>query len=173
MDTKATNYSSIANRDNGACLYPASATSTAKTASSTATSTGATAPSFTPTGEVLGVSTYNFTRNLSVGARGGDVLELQKRLKEGGYYTGEATGYFGPITSAALKKYQTAASIEATGTFGPKTRNAFNQQGSVLGAATIVVLPSTAEARSALIRQLLLMIAELQKELMKLKVQGA
>lgn len=66
---------------------------------------------------------YNYTRNLTVGSRGDDVRALQAMLKSGGYLAVEPTGYFGPLTKAALAKYQAANGITpASGYFGPITR---------------------------------------------------
>jgi peptidoglycan hydrolase-like protein with peptidoglycan-binding domain len=58
---------------------------------------------------------------------GSDVLELQKRLASLGFFTGDATGYFGNITAAAVKKFQAAHGIPATGYVGSITRAALNQ----------------------------------------------
>ena len=58
---------------------------------------------------------------------GPDVMELQKRLSAFGYFTGDATGYFGSATAAAVKKFQTANGIEATGYVGSLTRAALNK----------------------------------------------
>lgn len=58
---------------------------------------------------------------------GPDVMELQKRLSTLGFFSGDATGYFGPATEAAVKKFQTARGIKATGYVGSETRAALNQ----------------------------------------------
>ncbi|MEK7509530.1 MAG: peptidoglycan-binding domain-containing protein, partial [Patescibacteria group bacterium] len=42
------------------------------------------------------------SRTLGVGARGDDVLQLQQFLRAQGFFTEEPTGYFGPITEAAV-----------------------------------------------------------------------
>lgn len=78
----------------------------------------------TPTG-----SAYS-SRDLDIGSDGDDVLALQnfliaqnkgpkaQALKDWG-----ATGYFGPLTQAALAEFQAAVGIApAVGYFGPKTR---------------------------------------------------
>jgi hypothetical protein len=77
-------------------------------------------------GEVLGVTTFNFTRDLRIGSTGEDVTALQTILIEQGYMSGEATGYFGNLTSAAVKLYQKARGISQTGTVGPLTRASLN-----------------------------------------------
>jgi hypothetical protein len=79
-------------------------------------------------GRVLGAALYFFATDLTIGSTGADVMELQKLLIEAGYLKIAApTGYFGPMTQAAVKLYQTAKGIQATGYVGPLTRAALNQ----------------------------------------------
>ncbi len=78
-------------------------------------------------GEVLGAATHNFGQNLGEGSTGDDVTELQKILIAAGYLKiGAPTGYFGPLTLAAVKLYQAAHGIPQTGFVGPLTRAALN-----------------------------------------------
>lgn len=65
-----------------------------------------------------------FTRDLTIGMRGDDVMDLQKFLIEQKQYPEAlATGYFGPLTRAALARFQQAQGITpAVGYFGPLTR---------------------------------------------------
>lgn len=70
---------------------------------------------------------YLFTTTLSMGMSGQDVLELQNRLSDEGYFTSVPTGYFGPITEAAVRAYQTANGLPAVGIVGPLTRALLNQ----------------------------------------------
>jgi peptidoglycan hydrolase-like protein with peptidoglycan-binding domain len=72
-------------------------------------------------------SGYKFLNPLAYGDSGSDVSELQKRLIAEGFLTGEATGYFGPATEQAVKKYQTAHSLNPLGTVGPGTRAELNK----------------------------------------------
>ena len=71
----------------------------------------------------------SYTRDLSTGSTGEDVRALQNLLINKS--TGPAaealknngsTGYFGPLTKAALIEFQGANNIQATGYFGPVTR---------------------------------------------------
>ena len=78
-------------------------------------------------GGTTGGTAYNYTRDLTVGSRGDDVTALQNWLmtqSSAQWPAGQAaTGYFGPITRAALGRYQAAVGISPTaGYFGPKTR---------------------------------------------------
>lgn len=57
-------------------------------------------------------------------SRGNDVKLLQKFLSVyGAYPEGLITGYFGPLTEAAVKRFQKKESLEAVGAAGPKTRS--------------------------------------------------
>ena len=57
----------------------------------------------------MGASTYAFNSDLKLGMSGEDVRQLQERLRAEGFFTFHtSTGYFGPITLAAVKAYQTA-----------------------------------------------------------------
>ena len=81
-----------------------------------------------------------FNRNLSLGIKGDDVKILQETLiKEGVWQRSDvgATGYFGPITQAALIKYQEKYASEileplglkkGTGYFGSSTRFYLNKK---------------------------------------------
>jgi peptidoglycan hydrolase-like protein with peptidoglycan-binding domain len=62
-------------------------------------------------------------RDLSVGTIGPDVMRLQRVLASLGFFAGEATGYFGAETEAALKEFQTARGIDPTGLAGPTSRS--------------------------------------------------
>lgn len=82
----------------------------------------------TSTGQVLGAATFAFNTDLWFGMRSDDVRELQARLRALGYFTFPTdTGYFGPYTLAAVKKYQAANGIPTTGYVGPLTRAALNK----------------------------------------------
>lgn len=65
-----------------------------------------------------------FTRDLTVGSQGADVIALQTWLIDRGYaIPAGATGYFGAQTQGVLARYQAASGISpAAGYFGPITR---------------------------------------------------
>jgi peptidoglycan hydrolase-like protein with peptidoglycan-binding domain len=81
-------------------------------------------------------STFQFTDNLTVGSRGEQVTELQELLiKEGVYPEAMVTGYFGPLTKAAVIRFQEKYSSEVltpvdltqgTGFVGSSTRKKLN-----------------------------------------------
>jgi len=65
-------------------------------------------------------------RNLAFGSRGVAVECLQQELKSGGHLNiGAPTGYFGPLTKAAVIKWQEQNGVPATGYFGPLSRAVF------------------------------------------------
>lgn len=49
------------------------------------------------------------------------IMEAQKKLKDGGMYSGEQTGKLNPEMREALKKYQTANGLKVTGTLNAAT----------------------------------------------------
>ena len=68
-------------------------------------------------------------KSLSIGLRGEEVKKLQEFLAQDKaiYPEGLATGYFGVLTQAAVKRWQAKNGIEAVGIVGPKTRAKFNE----------------------------------------------
>lgn len=69
-----------------------------------------------------------FSRNLGIGIRSSEVITLQDKLREYGYFNHVSTGYFGFITLNAVRAYQKDNGIIATGYFGPLTREAINNK---------------------------------------------
>lgn len=63
------------------------------------------------------------SKNISVGAKGKDVTQLQQYLVAVGFLKTNATGYFGPSTLKAVKAFQLKNGIKATGFVGPQTRS--------------------------------------------------
>ena len=62
------------------------------------------------------------TSTMKLGSKGPDVIELQQKLVENGYLDKKfATGYYGPNTVEAVKKYQKDKGIEQTGVVNEKT----------------------------------------------------
>lgn len=69
-----------------------------------------------------------FTQYLGIGSEGAEVTALQKLLAKLGFYSGSVTGYYGSLTEAAVKAYQSARGIDAVGFVGPGTRAALNAE---------------------------------------------
>ncbi|MEK7535671.1 MAG: peptidoglycan-binding domain-containing protein [Patescibacteria group bacterium] len=114
-----------------------------------------------------GGTSYTFTTNLTLGSTGADVMNLQKVLNSSSDTQVAATGVgskgnesstFGPLTKAAVIKFQTKNAISpAVGYVGPITRAKLNTMGGVVvvpptptGSATVstTVQPSASLAVS-------------------------
>lgn len=77
-----------------------------------------------------GLRTYNGVvyaeSSLIPGDRNDSVKHFQQRLIDLGYLKTEATGYFGPATLEATKKFQKQAGLSVTGCAGRMTRDAID-----------------------------------------------
>lgn len=98
-------------------------------------------------GQQSGGVAYNFTRDLTLGSTGNDVMQLQQFLNGKGFAVaasgagspGNESTYFGNLTKAALAKYQASVGISpAVGYFGPKTRAYINSLGVTPGPGPVV-----------------------------------
>lgn len=69
---------------------------------------------------------FNFTAWMKHGSVGSQVPELQKFLNANGYNSGAVDGIFGPITKAAVMRFQAAQGLATDGVVGPRTRAALN-----------------------------------------------
>lgn len=56
-----------------------------------------------------------------IGSRGNEVRQIQKKLKELGYYKGSVDGIYGTGTQKAVRSFQKNCGITADGIAGPKT----------------------------------------------------
>jgi hypothetical protein len=79
------------------------------------------------TGEPATGGPYTFNNDLWYGATNAEVVELQKYLIGENYLSSTARGYFGPLTLAAVRKFQEEKYISTTGYVGPLTRGALNK----------------------------------------------
>lgn len=68
---------------------------------------------------------------LKKGASGGEVKEVQRRLKNWGYYDGEVDGIFGNATKEAVIKFQRKNGLTADGVVGKATYAALGMNDSV------------------------------------------
>ncbi len=73
--------------------------------------------------------TLELFRSLQIGMSGDDVKLLQELLATDSdiYPEGLITGYFGPLTQQAVKRFQKMNNIEQVGIVGPKTRARINE----------------------------------------------
>ncbi len=71
-------------------------------------------------------STTNGSYGLKIGDNGAKVVELQKWLKNQGYYVGAIDGDFGPYTKLAVEYFQTDSNIVIDGWVADQTVGAMN-----------------------------------------------
>ena len=76
-------------------------------------------------------SPYVQTAVLKQGSNGGEVKELQRRLKEWGYYNGAVDGIYGKGTVEAVKAFQKKNGLTADGIAGIETYKALGMNDSV------------------------------------------
>ena len=74
---------------------------------------------------------YVQTAVLKQGASGGEVKELQRRLKNWGYYNGAVDGVYGKGTVEAVKAFQKKNGLPADGVAGIETYKALGMNDSV------------------------------------------
>ncbi len=70
-----------------------------------------------------------------LGSRGDEVRQVQKKLKELGYYKGSVDGIYGTGTQKAVKAFQKNCGITADGIAGPKTLKFLGLSSSSGGAS--------------------------------------
>ena len=93
------------------------------------------------------ITTINTEDVLSkVGSRGNEVSAIQQALKDRGLYSSDVTGYYGPITQAAVKRFQKQQGLVVDGIAGPNTLR-------VLGVSTGSV-PKATEANINLLARI-------------------
>lgn len=78
-------------------------------------------------GQVLGAEAFNFTLRLAIGSKGNEVMELQKFLNAANFGPLVVDGKFGPLTKAAVIKFQVSKELKGDGIVGPLTRAVLNK----------------------------------------------
>lgn len=86
-----------------------------------------------------GAGCVSLVHEMALGARdemvAGEVSALQRFLKASGHLDSEATGYFGPMTQAAVAAFQAEVKIKpADGRVTPPTRTAIRRESCATGA---------------------------------------
>jgi len=81
--------------------------------------------------------------SLKRGSSGYEVKQLQGFLKQYPeiYPEGYVTGYYGPLTESAVKKFQEEQGIEPVGVVGPKTKTKLNEAASSLAPSIVPLAP--------------------------------
>jgi peptidoglycan hydrolase-like protein with peptidoglycan-binding domain len=87
--------------------------------------------------------------SLGPGSRGPAVTDLQNQLKARGFFSGNATGYYGSITQGAVDRFQQSAGLSRTGGIAnPATRSALGGD-TFSGASPLSQFQSPATAGTA------------------------
>lgn len=82
----------------------------------------------TPIGTLVNIIGKIYTgRLLQIGCQGEEVKELQKKLKELGYYQASVDGYYGSKTKTAVINFQKDHGLAADGIYGPLTAQALQK----------------------------------------------
>ncbi|MEQ8757991.1 MAG: peptidoglycan-binding protein [Coleofasciculus sp. G1-WW12-02] len=71
----------------------------------------------------LGITDKAVAQTLQQGSRGSQVFEIQQRLRELGYFNQQPTGYFGQITTDAVRQFQRSQGLVADGIVGQRTQS--------------------------------------------------
>lgn len=71
----------------------------------------------------LGLTDKAVAQTLQPGNRGSQVIEIQQRLRELGYFDQQPTGYFGPITTDAVRQFQRSNGLIPDGIVGQRTQS--------------------------------------------------
>lgn len=77
---------------------------------------------------------YNNTPVLQRGDTGEAVTALQNQLRQAGFFQANPTGFYGRMTEAAVRRFQSARNLSVDGVAGPNTQAALNE----LGPTTVV-----------------------------------
>ncbi len=91
-----------------------------------------------------------FTRDLSMGATGDDVMALQLFLNTEVGTSLPGTKYFGALTKAALVKFQVANGVPGTGYMGPMTRAAIAKKQAPVVVPPVTTTPGTGSTGSGI-----------------------
>lgn len=84
----------------------------------------------TPTLEEISMESIATVAVLRQGSSGGEVKEVQRRLKQWGYYTGSVDGVFGAGTKKAVIAFQKKNGLTADGVVGKSTYKALGMNSS-------------------------------------------
>lgn len=125
-DSVGNPYAGIADTTTWSFKTKSSGTSGGGSSSSTVVPVYPVAPTETPTSP--SISSFTFSKFLKLGTVGNEVQELQKLLNQAPYNSGLALdGKFGPLTKAAVIKFQLANGLVGDGLVGPLTRAVLNK----------------------------------------------
>ncbi|WP_078408524.1 C40 family peptidase [Priestia abyssalis] len=82
-------------------------------------------------------SAVNTSKTLKSGMKGTAVQQLQQALKNKGYFSGNATGYFGSITKSAVMAFQRSNGLAVDGIAGPATLKKLSSNQVVAASSSV------------------------------------
>jgi peptidoglycan hydrolase-like protein with peptidoglycan-binding domain len=101
-------------------------------------------------------STARLSRPLALGSTGADVTALQTLFAQQGLFATTPSGYYGPVTEAAVAAFQSKNGLDPVGSVGPKTRAILNKllssspSSSSIGAGPSTTQSSATSSQSAI-----------------------
>ena len=98
---------------------------------------------------------------LQLGSAGEAVGQLQRKLKELGYFVGECDGVFGDATMAAVKRFQLANGLSETGAAGRSTQRRLNEGAPLVWQSFLESCAAAFGESGAQVRQLQRKLKEL------------
>ncbi|MEA5567169.1 peptidoglycan-binding protein [Anabaena sp. UHCC 0399] len=96
----------------------------------------------------------NASGELKIGSRGTAVSQLQRNLKQLGYFNAPNTGYFGTETQQAVIRFQRSVGIGADGVVGSRTTEAIRNATGVGGRYPVLSEGSSGQAVTSLQQRL-------------------
>ncbi len=151
--TKTTTASSKTTTTKASSNTTSATVSTKESKTSSSKTTGTTAKSTTKTTKTTTSTTASAIQKykaLRLGDRSDDVLSLQNRLSELGYFGASPSGYFGSQTEAAVRLFQKAASLSVDGVAGNETQTVlYSDDAPRYGTTTTTVTSTTAVSTTA------------------------
>lgn len=128
----------------------------------------------------LGVSSLgwaNTAQALKKGEKNPQVASLQQKLQAAGYFKQAVTGYYGPITEAAVMKFQKAHGLRADGVVGAETLSALASSSGTVNPPPVKTKSAvtTSKKSASVSPQVILQRGDLSYEVMSLqrKLQAA
>lgn len=90
---------------------------------------------------------------LKISSEGEEVVNLQMRLKDLGYFNYKVTGYFGSATVDAVRYFQEKNELQIDGTVGPQTKNVLYSEDAkrctIISSNVANFLPASRGGRSS------------------------
>jgi YVTN family beta-propeller protein len=115
----------------------------------------------------------NTAQALKKGEKSSQVASVQQKLQAAGYFKQAVTGYYGPITEAAVIKFQKAHGLRADGVIGAETLAALESSSGTVNLSPVATKPAvtTSKKPSSASSQVILQRGDLSYEVMSLQLK--